>query len=716
MLKNQKWIRADFAKDYKTCPVFRKKFGASDIKKATLEITAKGVYAAELNGRRIGDFLFAPGCTKYSVRHQYQTYDVTELVKNGENVLDVTVSAFWYRGRYMGAGAETPGWNAEIIAQLTIDKNDGTTEIIVSDESWVCGTGPVEFSDIYDGEIYNALKVPGDFVPVSVDDKASTDMLILQEGEKVCEHEILRPVEIFKTPKGETVIDFGQNISGYPILRVNAEDGERVSLSFAEILDKDGNFYNENYRSAKCRYIYTCRKGFNEYKPKLTFYGFRYMRVDEFPKSAVLDEGTFTAAAVYSDIKKTGTLVCGNAKVNQLFSNVFWGQKCNFLDIPTDCPQRDERRPWTGDAQIFAKTATYNFDVEKFFKKWLRDMQADVEEWGNVGWVSPNNFGEARLSAAWSDAGVIVPWQVYETYGDRNLLAENIDMMEKSVEAIVRESGDKYIWKKGSNTHQFGDWLGMDAPEGSYVGASDPNLIQAAYYAYDVELLCRAKRELGQDYSEYAERYEKIKERFIKEFPEYKTQTECALALYFGIAENPSATAAQLDNLVRSNGCRLTTGFVGTPYLLYALSENGYTDTAYELLLQEAYPSWLFSVNMGATTMWEHWDGINADGKIWSKDMNSFNHYAYGAVASWVYEVAAGIKPAKPGFAKLKIEPKPNEKLGSLEASLMTRHGEVRSKWYYKDGKPRYEIVVPTEAEIIIDGKSFSAGAGTYMF
>lgn len=720
MLKNSKWIRADFAKDYTVSPLFRKTFCAEKVKKATLEITAKGIYYAEINGKRVGNFVLAPGFTKYSVRHQYQTYDVTALLTDGENVLDVTVSAFWYHGRIVTLHdemARSTDWKAEIIALLTIETTDGGVKCYSTDESWLCGKGKICFADIYDGEVYDSTLDVRDMTAVSVDDEATAEMLIPQEGELVTEHEIFAVSEIIVTPKGETVIDFGQNISGYPELCVNAKEGERVSLSFAEILDKDGNFYNENYRSAKCRYEYVCSDGVNVYKPHLTFYGFRYMRIDEFPKSAELSAQSFKAISLYSDIKKTGSLVSGNEKINRLFSNVFWGQKCNFVDIPTDCPQRDERLGWTGDAQVFAKTATYNFDVERFYKKWLRDMAQEVNQSGRVSFIVPNLFTHSLMAAAWSDAGVIVPWQVYETYGDREFLAEMIDTMTATVEAMAEDSGDKYIWKKGANTHQFGDWLGTDAPEGSYTGISDKDLIQAGYYVYDIGILVRAYRELGLDCTEYEERYVAARERFMREFPEYKTQTECALVLYFGLTDEPSSVAKKLNGLVESNGYRLTTGFVGTPYLLYALSENGYTDTAYRLLLQEAYPSWLFSVNMGATTMWEHWDGINEDGKVWSRDMNSFNHYAYGAVASWVYEEAAGIRPASAGFKRLRIEPKPSERLGSLEASIETRRGIVSSKWYYlPDGKVRYEITVPSEAEIVIGEESVTVEKGTYVY
>lgn len=715
MLKDKKWIRADFAKDNNTVPVFRKSFEASDVKKAVLEITAKGSYFAEMNGERVGNFVLAPGFTVYSKRHQYQTYDVTELLRNGENVLEVTVSAAWYWGRiatkYDYRKANNP-WKAEIIASLKLEKNDGSVEYVDTDGSWLAGKGKVLFSDIYDGEIYDAGKETSELVPVTVDDNETVEMLIPQEGEKVTEHEVFTPVEIIKTPKGETVVDFGQNLTGYPEITVLAKTGDRVSLSFGEILDKEGNFYNENYRTALCQYKYTCKDGLNVYKPKLTFYGFRYVRVDEFPKNAEITKDSFKAIAVYSDIKKIGSVVSGHDKLNQLFSNVFWGQKCNFLDIPTDCPQRDERLGWTGDAQVIAKAACYCFDMEKFFAKWLRDMAVDTKISGLVPDIVPNVCVGEPMAAAWSDVAVILPWRMYNAYGNKELLREMLPLMKAHIDAIIKESGEMYRWKKSERTTQYGDWLEYKVP----TGKTSPELIQQAYYAYDLSIMIKTCEELGLDASEYADRYEKVKNYFNEDFPEYKTQTECVLALKFNLANDKNATAKQLADMIRDFGNRLQTGFVGTPYLLHALSENGYTELAYTLLLQEKYPSWLFSVNMGATTMWEHWDGINENGDVWSSEMNSFNHYAYGAFIDWVYEVAAGIKPLSPGFSKVRVKPHPDERLGQLSVSLDTRFGKVSSEWKYGNGRVRYEITVPTEAEIIIDGKKTIVSAGTYIF
>ena len=708
-IQKQHWIRADFAAGGNVCPVFRKVITISrPLAGATLEITAKGVYEAEIDGKRVGNFIFAPGYTVYKTRHQVQTYDITELLSVGENTLDVTVAEGWYHGRIHGVAHGLP-WEADLIAQITLTYADGTKELLGTDESWLVGKGPIVFSDIYDGEIYDARVEKHDFVPVSMQNDASTAMLIPQEGEPIIEQEHIRPVRVITTPKGETVIDFGQNLTGYPSVILSAKAGEKLALSFAEILDKDGNFYNENYRSARCRYEYTCTDGMQTYKPHLTFYGFRYVRVDAFPASCALEDADFTAIAVYSAIRKTGELNSDHPKLNQLFSNIFWGQRCNFLDIPTDCPQRDERQGWTGDAQVFVKTASYNFDVERFFRKWMGDVAAEVKENGTPGFVVPDSWGDRRTAEAWTDAAVIVPWQIYQTYGDKALLAEQLESMSAYVDHVFSEKEYK---------QHFGDWLGLDAKVGSYVGATRFELISCAYLAHDCELLAKAEEALGKDSSKSRARFEMLRTYFREHFSELKTQTEHVLALHFDLAEDKAAVAASLANLIHECGDHLTTGFVGTPYLLHALSDNGYTELAYSLLLREEFPSWLFSVGRGATTMWEHWDGVNEAGEVWSKDMNSFNHYAYGAVADWVYEKAAGIRVVEnaPGFEKVVIAPQPDARIGRLSASIDTRHGKVSSLWYHTDGRVRYEITVPVAAEIRIDGKTYNVEKGTYLF
>lgn len=715
MIKKANWIYPKNLKE-NTCPEYKKDFTLkSDIKSAFLYITARGVYEAHLNGKRVGDFVLAPGWTVYEKRHQFQKYDITDMLSD-TNELKVVVANGWYR-------FITPIDNIDekfktneslaVIALIHVVYENGEEKLIPTDESWFAGESKLLKSHLYDGCEYDASKEVKYLDVVKKDYKK--DNLILQEGEIVCEHERLTPVEVIKTPKGETVIDFGQNMTGYVEFSANAKKGDKIKISHAEILDKDGNFYTENYRSALALSEYICKDGFQTYKPSHNFFGFRYIRIDEYPGE--VKKENFTAIAVHSDIKRTGYLNSGNALLNQLFSNVIWGQKSNFLDVPTDCPQRDERLGWTGDAQVFVKTASYNFNVEKFFKKWLNDLKADQFETGGVPFVIPDIQKNGASAAAWADAAVICPWQIYLTYGNKEILENQFESMKKWIDYITADTKVENLWI--GSVGQFGDWLALDVPEGKYVGATSFDFVASAFYAYSTSLVINAGKVLGEDVSKYEVLYTNIVENFKKTFNNFTNQTECALALYFNLCEDKKEVAKTLADLIVKNGNKLTTGFVGTPYLLYALSENGYTDLAYTLLLQTEYPSWLFSVRMGATTIWEHWDGIKEDGSLWSRDMNSYNHYAYGSVASWVYEVAGGINTVKehPGFEKVVVKPIPNKRLGHLEVKLETKYGTIRSYWKYNsDGNIRYEISVPVSSEIIIGNEKHNVEKGDYVF
>lgn len=717
---NPTWIcpandLGDPAAVFGTSFVFEKK-----ITHANLTITAMGVYEAKLNGRRVGQFVMAPGWTSYHKRLQYQKYDITDLLTNGKNEIEVTVGKGWYR-------SSLPGWlgcayqdelrsrPCGLAAQITLTFEDGSSKILSTDESWKVSDGPVRFSEIYDGEIYDSAKTPLLDQPVTIFD-GPTDTLILQQGEEVCEQERLAVKKVFVTPNGETVLDFGQNMTGYVELFVNAKAGDCVDLSFAEVMDKEGNFYTENYRGAKAQYHYICSDGVQTWHPSLTFYGFRYIRINDFPGGIdCVKPENFTAITVHSNMKRTGFLSSSNTLLNQLFSNIIWGQKGNFLDVPTDCPQRDERLGWTGDAQVFVRTACLNYDAEKFFTKWLADLASDQHDDGYVGHVIPDLLQNPHASSAWGDAAAICPWQVYLAFGNKQILKNQYQSMKKWIDYITSTTTTKYLWTGG--TH-YGDWLGLDAPSGSYKGSSNEDFIASAFYAYSTSLVIQAGTVLGEDVSELSTLYENIVNTFQKTWPTYNTQTECVLAAHFKLAKNCQAAADQLADMVRACGTKLQTGFVGTPYLLHVLSDYGHTDLAWDLLLRTKYPSWLYPVTKGATTIWEHWDGIMEDGSFWSKDMNSYNHYAYGSVADWVYSVAAGILPRKdaPGYAKVTIAPHPDKRLDWLRAELDTRHGHISSFWTKEDDSWRYEITVPVEADIVIDGVCHSVSAGSYCF
>ena len=671
------WIRP--AKSYgDVCPAFRKTFFCPEnVVSAALRITALGVYEASLNGSRVGDFILAPGWTVYQKRLQVQQYDL-QICPGQENELTVVVGAGWYRGRLAGWLPDQNGnaaLPAALTAELTLRYPDGHADTICTDASWQTAESAVRFSELYDGETYDAAFEPSVWTPAALYD-GPTDTLIEQQGEPVREQERIAPARIFKTPAGETVVDFGQNLTGYVEIALDGVKGEAVELSHAEVLDKNGNFYTENYRSAKAKYLYFCKDGAQRYKPKLTFYGFRYIRVDRFPGGAenVAPEN-FTAIAVHSDMKRTGYLSCSDPLLNKLFENVIWGQKGNFLDVPTDCPQRED---------------------------------------GAVGHVIPNILRQSG-SAAWDDAAAICPWAVYLAYGDPSILRAQFASMKKWVDYITAHTTTKDLWTGG--TH-YGDWLGLDAPSGSYKGSSREDLIASAFYAHSTALVVKAGRVLGQDISAYEALYERIVRAFRQAYPVYQTQTECTLAIYFALAEDTQKTADQLAQMIRDCGTKLQTGFVGTPYLLHALSAHGYTELAYDLLLRREYPSWLYPVTKGATTIWEHWDGQMENGDFWSSDMNSFNHYAYGAVADWVYTVAAGIQTIeeKPGYVAVRIAPQPDKRLDWLEASVETRHGLVRSRWEKQENLWRYEIETPVEAEIMIDGRKKICRPGRYIF
>jgi len=717
MFERSEWIKG-CEKNLRGGTVYLKNFRcAAKAEKAILKITALGVYEAKLNGERVGDFILAPGWTSYLNRLQVQSYDVTNLLKT-ENSLEVTVGQGWRAIANKRDGSDFLGYrDTALIAELTIVYADGTAESIVTDSSWTARESKLRYTNIYDGDIYDATFKAGSARHcICVDLKK--DMLIPQEGEKIVEHERMPALQIIKTPAGETVIDFGQNMTGYVEFRIKGTPSAQATISHGETLDCDGNFYNANYRSADARIKFVCDGEEQTYKSALTFFGFRYIRLENWPDE--VKKENFTAVVVHSDIRRTGYFECSDETVNKLFKNIIWGQKSNFLDVPTDCPQRDERLGWTGDAQVFVRTASLNFDVERFFKKWLRDLAADQGRDGCVPHVVPNIFDDMGGSSAWSDAAVICPWEIYRTYGDKAVLEEQFDSMKAWIDWMRERSENG---KRSGGSH-FGDWLGLDSPEGSYKGATPEELIATAYYKYSTELFIKAAHALGRDVAEYENIPAEAAKAFRREYMENgrvknATQTACVLALYFDITDDRAATVGQLNELIERAG-HLETGFVGTPYLLHALSDNGYAETAYDLLLRREYPSWLYPISKGATTVWEHWGGIKPDGTMWSTDMNSFNHYAYGAVADWMYGAAAGINsdPDRPGFEHIIFRPVTDRRLDFVKASIDTRRGTVASEWRRENGRIKYIFTVPEGcgASAVIDGEKHEVGAGTHEF
>lgn len=729
-IKEAKFITSSV--DYgQVCPVFRRTFEADSVQRATLTISALGLYEATLNGKRIGDYVLAPGWTRYDTRLQYQTYDITTMLQSGENILDVTVGQGWCVGRLTWEDR----WNfwadkTALIARIELEYMDGRIETIRTDETWLTAQSNILMSQLYFGETYDARVTPSDWTPCQ-EYSYHKEALIPQEGEIIREIETLKPIALLSAPNGDTLIDFGQNMTGYVQFRVKGAAGEIAEISHAEILDKDGNFYTENLRDATQKITYICDGNEATFKPHFTFQGFRYVRVDRWPEEINLDN--FTAIVVHSDMKRTGHFTCSNEKVNRLYENVIWGQKGNFVDVPTDCPQRDERLGWLGDAQVFIRTAAYNFDVQKFFKKWLHDLRDDQFADGGTPAVVPDvnksGFGPGypiedagANSAAWGDAATVCPWEIYLAYGDKEVLEDQFDSMRKWVEYIRAQGDDEFLWNTGDH---YGDWLGLDSPPGSYKGITDEYLIATGFYAYSTSLLIKAGKVLGKDMAEYERLYQGIREAFNREYVSggkmtSHTQTAYIVALYFDLVDDRDTFAKELVTLIRDNGNRLKTGFVGTAYLMLTLSQCGYHDVAYSLLLQEEFPSWLYSVNMGATTIWEHWDGMRPDGTMWSADMNSFNHYSYGAVAAWMYGYITGIRPdeTKPGYEHFFLAPVPDARLEYAKASLDTKFGTIRSEWETKDGKTTYRFAVPagSTATIVLGGKNEEVGAGEYKY
>jgi alpha-L-rhamnosidase len=721
-----KWIQSanDTEGKIGPAPMFGRQFDVSGpVKQARLYITSHGLYEARLNGQKIGDHYFTPGWTSYHKRLQYQTYDVTQTLKAGKNAALITIGDGWYRGNLeFNNKRNLYGKEVGLLFQLEIEYTDGKKETINSDENWkVSFSGPVKASDIYNGETYDARLERN--LSQSFDHKdwqkvkvvtIKLDNLVAPLGPTVSKHERFAPLKVIKTPRGETVVDFGQNLVGWVQLKLKGKAGDTITINHAEVLDKDGNFYTENLRNARQenKYILSGAKT-DVLEPHFTFQGFRYIKITGY--SGKLDSTNLNAVAVYSDMKPTGSFSTSNPLLNQLQSNIQWGQKGNFVDVPTDCPQRDERLGWTGDAQVFFKTAAYNMDVAGFFDKWLHDLKVDQHPTGNVPVVIPDvrtvkNAG----SAGWGDVATIIPWDFYKAYGDTALLARQYSSMKAWV-SYIRSISKNNLWNSGPH---YGDWLfyTMADDRDGKAALTDKFFIAQAFYAHSTQNLINAAKVLGNeaDVKTYTELLGVIKKAFLDEYvtPSGRlvssSQTAYVLALNFDLLpENLRSQAAQrLADNVAAYGNHLTTGFLGTPYLCHVLTRFGYNDVAYKLLLQDTYPSWLYPVKKGATTIWERWDGIKPDGSFQAISMNSFNHYAYGAIGDWMYRTVAGIAEASPGYKQIIIAPKPGGDLKNASAELETIYGKVKSAWTIEKGKTKLDIIIPpnTTARIILPG------------
>ena len=724
-------------------PVLFKHFqiAASPIRSARLYITGFGLYEAYINGKKSGDEVLTPYFNDYRFFTQYSTYDVTEQVSSGENTIAIMLGNGWYKGRFGfiddGIEGEIYGDQFKASAELVITLEDGSRAVVATGSDWKAITSPVLFSNIYDGEVYDASLA----FENRLDDKAAIPVIkadppqgpvIARKSPPLRLHERLKPAALIITPKGEQLLDFGQEITGWVEFDCAAKKGEKVYLQHSEIM-QEGCFYRDNLRNAKAEYTYISDGNACHVRPYFTYYGFRYVKVEGVKLTDEnLGDYAFEACAIYSDLERTGFIETSDKKVNRLMENTLWGQKGNFLDVPTDCPQRNERLGWTGDAQVFCATATYHMDTAVFFNKYLLDMRYEQRiDGGAVPYVVPDvvsvvktrqgipapsflstEWGQAA-SCAWGDAATVIPWTMYTFYGDAVSLNENYENMKLWTDFIINidntHSGGIRLWNRGFH---FADWLALDNPDKeSRFGRTDSYYVASVYYLYSAELTAKAAKVLGK--AEDAAYYEKIAEE-VRAAIQNKyvtpdgtltidTQTALVLAIHFDIMPEQfiAKTAAALkQKLIESNG-HLTTGFVGTAYLCRALTKVGLSKEAYTLLLNEDYPSWLYEVNMGATTIWERWNSVLPDGSISDTGMNSLNHYAYGAVAEWVYRSVCGIAldESAPGFKKAILSPVPDKRLGFAKAEYRSAAGTYRCGWELADGKVIFDVSVPFDCE-----------------
>jgi len=727
------WITPNMDKEIH--PLIRSDFNLpADIVSARAYICGVGLYDVQINGKRVGNEYFAPGYNAYDYWLQYQTYDVTELIKRGENSIGMMLGNGWYKGRFGFDGGyhELYGNQFAAICELIVTLEDGSTVVIATNQDWKCAPSPITFSGIYDGEVYDANQESKNWTLPDFDDstwekvsliKVNTESFMGRRSLPVKIMEERKPVQLIITPAGETVLDFGQVMTGWVRFKTEAPKGTKLQLQYGEILQND-NFYRDNLRTAKAEYLYISDGSEREIQPYFTFYGFRYVKLSGFKDEIQLDD--FTGCVIYSDIDETGTIETSNELVNQLFLNAKWGQKGNFLDVPTDCPQRDERMGWTGDAQVFATTACYNMYSPAFYAKYMFDLREEQKRIGGsvpftVPTVKPkddNRFIGGHGSAAWGDAATVIPWSLYMQYGDKELLESQFETMKDWVDYIKKvddESGGRRLWKEGFH---FGDWLALDGEDQqSPMGGTDSYYIASAYYCYSAQLVAKAAKVLGK--VGLAEAYSKlaneIREAMVNEYftpngrSAINTQTAMIVALYMDLIPNRFRTRI-MDDLkakLRDDKMHLKTGFVGTPYFCNVLSENGANEYAYTLLLNDDFPSWLYAVKLGATTIWERWNSVLPDGMISGTGMNSLNHYAYGSIAEWMYRYMCGINPVEdaPGFRKIKLNPNPYGKLNYAKATLVSAVGTIESGWEIKeDGALTFTFTIPfnSTAEVVL--------------
>ena len=732
-----KWITTE-AED-KIHPVFTKNFSTEiadgkEVASARLYISGLGLFTAHLNGKKIGNEVLTPYYSDYHEEEQYLTFDVTDEIKE-ENKLEVSLGNGWYKGKFGLAGQkENFGSQILLIAELHLTYTDGEEQVIVTDDTWNYIGSDIEDDSIYDGEIINHLlwdgKENAEKKAVLADEAIKNGKLIPRYSLPVKEMEDMSVKEIIHTPAGETVLDFGQNFAGYITFTNHQKKGTKLVFDFGEIL-QNGNFYNENYRSAKSQFVYISDGREELVKPSFTYFGFRYVRVQgwegELTKTDILGK------AVYSEMDTTGKIETGHAGVNRLFLNAMWGQKSNSLDFPTDCPQRDERLGWCGDAQVFCRTAAYNMDTAAFYQKFIHDLRLAQNKAGGIlpGVIPVFMPGTEIASSVWSDIATFLPEALYEYYGDKEALKENYPMMKDWVDWITKQDkarGQKYLYDFGN---QLGDWLALDGrTEQSMEGGTDEYFIGSCYYSMSVKKVAKAAEILGleEDAKKYNELYQNIYAAILREyFTEsgrlaIDTQTGYLVSLYSGVYKEKELVVEGLKGRLFKDCYKLKGGFVGAPIMCKVMAENGMEEEAFYFLMQEDYPGWMHCIELGATTIWERWNSVLDNGLLSGTMMNSLNHYAYGAIVEYLYRDVAGLKALEPGFKKALITPLMNGKLGFMKLSYDSVYGQYRVEWKInKDGSVHAEIEVPFNCSAVIglpfyEGEVEEVGAGVHVY
>ncbi|MFJ4173135.1 family 78 glycoside hydrolase catalytic domain [Microbacterium sp. NPDC089696] len=698
--------------------------------RARLYATAHGLYQAEINGERVGDDVLSPGWTVYRDRLRYYTYDVTDLLVEGENAIGAWLGDGWYRGRlgWRGGFRNVFGDDLSFLGQLELVYTDGSTQTVATDTRWKAAPSPILRSGIYDGETYDAREELPGWSSAGYDDTAwgrvqlrrrDLGTLVAPTGPPVRVTEEVAPVAVLRTPSGRRVLDFGQNLVGVVRLRATAPAGATVTLRTAEVM-QDGEIYTRPLRDAASTDVYTFagRDGGEEWEPRFTFHGFRYVEVDGWPTDIDADAaaGALIARVQHTDMERTGWFSSSNPQLDRLHENVVWGMRGNFVDLPTDCPQRDERLGWTGDIQVFAPAASFLYDSSGMLAGWLRDLAAEQLPDGTVPWYVPvipadTMWTPQRPGAAWGDAATIVPWTLHRRFGDAGVLRAQFDSARAWVDLQADIAGPTRLWDTG---YQLGDWLDPAAPPQDPADAlTDRYLVASAYFARSARLVADMAETLGEtaDAAHYTTVADEARAAFIGAYVgadgvmTSDAQTAYALALEFDLLpeELRPAAAARLAELVRAGGNRIATGFVGTPLVTDALSANGQLDAAYALLLEEECPSWLYQVGMGATTVWERWDSMRPDGSVNPGSMTSFNHYALGAVVDWMHRVVAGLAPAAPGYRRLSVAPRPGGGLTSASARHRTPFGIAAVSWEIVDGVLEVTAEVPVGVTAVLD-------------